>query len=70
MRLEEKMNKRQTQIIDKRENFEFLYNELKDLEEFIPFGPFIVISSFIVMFVPFNILLNIPFYIFTLGRIK
>ena len=26
MRLEEKMNKRQTQIIDKRENFEFLEN--------------------------------------------
>ena len=26
MRLEEKMNKRQTQIIDKKENFEFLEN--------------------------------------------
>ena len=42
----------------------------QSMEEFIPFGPFIVIASFIVMFVPFNILLNIPFYIFTLGRIK
>ena len=40
------------------------------MEEFIPFGPFIVVASFIAMFVPFNVLLNIPFYIFTLGRIK
>ena len=42
----------------------------KNLEEFIPFGPFIVIASFVVMFVPFNVLLNIPFFIFTLGRVR
>ena len=42
----------------------------KKIDEYIPFGPFIVISSFIVMFVPFNILLNVPFYIFTFGRIN
>ena len=36
-------------------------------EEYIPFGPFIVIATLIAMFVPFNILLLIMLKIFTLG---
>lgn len=37
--------------------------------EYIPFGPFIVISTFIVMFIPFNTLLIIVLKIFTLGAV-
>ena len=36
-------------------------------EEYIPFGPFIVISAIIAMFVPFNVLLFVMLKIFTLG---
>lgn len=36
-------------------------------EEYIPFGPFIVISAIIAIFVPFNILLLVLLNIFTLG---
>lgn len=39
-------------------------------EEYIPFGPFIVIAAVIAMFVPFNILLFIMLKIFTLGTYK
>ena len=42
----------------------------QDIEEFIPFGPCIVLASFVVMFVPFDILIKITFWIFTLGRYK
>ena len=35
--------------------------------EYIPFGPFIVIASFIVMIVPVNVLIFVLFKIFTLG---
>lgn len=47
-------------------------NKIKkqDLEEFIPFGPFIVLASFVVMFVPLDILIKITFWIFTFGRYK
>ena len=38
--------------------------------EYIPFGPFIVIASFISIFIPFEILLNILLNIFTLGLYK
>lgn len=37
------------------------------MEGYIPFGPFIVISAGIVIFVPFNILFNILMEVFTLG---
>lgn len=36
-------------------------------EEYIPFGPFIVIATIIAIFVPFNILLIAMLKIFTLG---
>lgn len=36
-------------------------------EEYIPFGPFIVIAAVIAMFIPFHILLFIMLKIFTLG---
>lgn len=42
----------------------------QDINEFIPFGPFIVISTFIVMFIPFETLIEITFIIFTLGKYK
>lgn len=47
-------------------------NKIKkqDIEEFIPFGPFIVLASFVVMFVQLDILIKITFWIFTLGRYK
>ncbi len=40
------------------------------VEEYIPFGPFIVIAAFIVMVVPFEILLLVLLKIFTLGMYK
>lgn len=39
----------------------------KKFNEYIPFGPFIVLSTFIVIFTPFELLLTIVFKIFTLG---
>lgn len=39
----------------------------KKVDEYIPFGPFIVASSFIVIFTPFDILITIVLKIFTLG---
>jgi len=47
-------------------------NKIKkqDIEEFIPFGPFIVVASFIIMFVPLDVLIKIIFWVFTLGKIK
>lgn len=41
----------------------------KNSNEYIPFGPFIVIAAIIAMFVPFNMLLFILLKIFTLGTI-
>lgn len=43
---------------------------LKKKDEYIPFGPFIVIATFISIFIPFNILLPILLKIFTLGTYK
>lgn len=37
------------------------------MEQYIPFGPFIVISTVITIFVPFNVLFNILMEVFTLG---
>lgn len=47
-----------------------LTTKKKKTDEYIPFGPFIVLATFIVMFVPFGILLNILLKIFTLGTYK
>ena len=44
-----------------------LVTKIKKTDEYIPFGPFIVIASFIVMFIPFNIILNLLLEVFTLG---
>lgn len=41
----------------------------KNVNEYIPFGPFIVASTFIVMYIPFDLLLMIVLKIFTLGTI-
>ena len=42
----------------------------KKNDEYIPFGPFIVIATFLVMLTPFDVLLFILFKIFTLGMYK
>ena len=44
-----------------------LLTKKKKTDEYIPFGPFIVIATFIVMLVPFEILLFCLLKIFTLG---
>lgn len=47
-----------------------LATKIKKTDEYIPFGPFIVIAALIVLFVPFEILLTILFKIFTLGMYR
>ena len=47
-----------------------LASKKKKTDEYIPFGPFIVISAFIVVLVPFDILLICLLKIFTLGMAK
>ena len=47
-----------------------LVSKKKKTDEYIPFGPFIVISAFIVTLVPFDILLVCLLKIFTLGMAK
>lgn len=42
----------------------------RDLIEYIAFGPFIVISAFIVMFVPIETLIILPFVILSFGKYK
>ena len=42
----------------------------KDLIEYIAFGPFIVLATFIVIFVPLEILMVLPFVIFSFGKYK
>lgn len=44
--------------------------KVKGGTEYIPFGPFIVIATFVSIFVPFSVLLNILLTIFTLGLYK
>ena len=39
----------------------------KNMDQYIAFGPFIVLATFIVIFVPYNLLIAILFNIFTLG---
>ena len=44
-----------------------LATKIRKSDEYIPFGPFIVMACFIVMIVPFDTLLYVMFEIFTLG---
>jgi len=48
----------------------FLATKIKKMDEYIPFGPFIIIAVFIMMFVPASIIQTILFKIFTLGMYK
>ena len=41
--------------------------KIKKMDEYIPFGPFIVIGAFITIFVPYSIIVNILLNIFTVG---
>ena len=41
--------------------------KIKKMDEYIPFGPFIVIGAFITIFVPNSIIVNILLNIFTVG---
>ena len=47
-----------------------LVTKIRKTDEYIPFGPFIVLAAFIAILVPFNILLHILLTIFTLGLYK
>ncbi len=40
----------------------------QEISEFIPFGPFIVLAAFIIMFIPLNIWIRLVFFIFTFGK--
>ncbi len=44
-----------------------IVSKKKKTDEYIPFGPFIIIASFLVMLVPHNLMLYILLKIFTLG---
>ena len=44
-----------------------LATKIKKTDEYIPFGPFIVLATLIVIFVPFEALLHILLTVFTLG---
>ena len=44
-----------------------LVTKIKKSDEYIPFGPFIVIATFISILVPYNVILNVLMEIFTLG---
>ena len=47
-----------------------LITKIRKSSEYIPFGPFIVIGTFISMYVPFETIKNILMNIFTLGLYK
>ena len=44
-----------------------LATKIKKIDEYIPFGPFIVLGTFISMFIPFEVIKNVLLEIFTLG---
>lgn len=47
-----------------------LISKIKKTDEYIPFGPFIVIATFISMYVPFEQIKTVLMQIFTLGMYK
>lgn len=44
-----------------------LATKIKKTDEYIPFGPFIVIATFIVIFIPYEMIITVLLNIFTLG---
>ena len=44
-----------------------LATKIKKIDEYIPFGPFIVLATFIVIFVPYDTIVTLLYNIFTLG---
>ena len=47
-----------------------LATKIKKMDEYIPFGPFIILATFIAMVVPFDLILFVLLKIFTLGMYK
>ena len=47
-----------------------LATKIKKTDEYIPFGPFIVVAALIVLFVPFEILVTILLKVFTVGMYR
>lgn len=47
-----------------------LATKVKKSNEYIPFGPFIVIAAFISMYIPFDVIKNFLMMVFTLGLYK
>lgn len=47
-----------------------LVTKIKKTDEYIPFGPFIVIATFIAMVVPFSTILSVLLFVFSLGTIR
>ena len=47
-----------------------LATKIRKTDEYIPFGPFIVIAAFIAMVVPFGKILSVLLFIFSLGMIR
>ena len=47
-----------------------LATKIRKTNEYIPFGPFIVLAAFVVIVVPFDVLLKVLLTIFTLGVYK
>ena len=47
-----------------------LLTKLRKTNEYIPFGPFIVIATFISMYIPFETIKTFFFFLFTLGLYK
>ena len=47
-----------------------MVTKIRKSDEYIPFGPFIVLATFVVMVVPFDILLDVLLRIFTLGMYR
>ena len=47
-----------------------LVSKIKKSDEYIPFGPFIVLATFTSMYVPFETIKTILMQIFTLGMYK
>ena len=44
-----------------------IVTRIKKMDEYIPFGPFIVIGALITIFVPYSLIINILLNIFTVG---
>lgn len=47
-----------------------LTTKIRKTDEYIPFGPFIVIATFIAMVVPFNTIISVLLLIFSVGTIR